>query len=350
MTAQPITWRAYPIDLPLRDPFTIARSTRIVARDVIVELTWRGLTGRGEAAPSAYYGETVETVLAAVDRLGPVLGDDPYALDAIRSRWDATLRGNAAARAALETALLDLIGRDSVRPAWRLLGLDPGRMPVTSFTIGIDTPEVMARKAAAAKDYPTLKVKVGSGSDRANLAAIRSVRPDATIRVDANAAWSAREAVRSIESLLEFGLEFVEQPVAAADLDGLRFVRERVPVPIFADESCLRPEDLPRLAGRVDGVVLKVAKHGGPLATLRLADLARALDLRIMIGCMVESSLGIAAGCLAGPRADHVDLDGNLLLAGDPFTGLELTGGRWQLSAAPGIGVRPCADTPEVKG
>ena len=334
-----ITIAAREIDLPLRDPFTIARSSRTVARNVVVDLTWRGLTGHGEAAPSTYYGEHPASVLAAVDRLGAELGDDPYAIDAVVARWDRTLRGNPAARAAIEMALVDLVGKDTGRPVWRLWGLDPAAMPPTSFTIGIDTPEVMARKAAAAGEFGILKVKVGTGQDRASLAAIREVRPDATIRVDANAAWTAREAIRNLEPLLDFGLEFVEQPVAAADLAGLRFVRERLPIPVFADESCLRPEDVQRLAGAVDGVVLKVAKHGGPLATRRLADLARSLGLRIMIGCMIESSLGIAAGCLAGPLADHVDLDGNLLLAADPFSGLVLEDGRWRLPDGPGLGV-----------
>ncbi|HEX2173288.1 MAG TPA: dipeptide epimerase [Dehalococcoidia bacterium] len=327
------------LDLPLRDPFTIARSSRTAAHNVLVELSWRGLTGYGEAAPSTYYGEHPASVLAALDRLGPELGDDPYALDAIVGRWDRTLRGNPAARAALEMALLDLIGKDCGRPVWRIWGLDPATMPRTSFTIGINTPDAMARKAAAAAEYPILKVKVGTGRDHENLAAIRAVRSEATIRVDANAAWTARDAIANVEPLLEFGLEFVEQPVAANDLAGLRFVRERLPVPVFADESCLRPEDLPRLAGVVDGVVLKVAKHGGPVATRRLAEIARALGLQIMIGCMVESSLGIAAGCLVGPLADHADLDGNLLLAADPFRGLELVDGRWHLPAEPGLGV-----------
>ena len=334
-----IALSARPLDLPLRDPFTISRSSRTVAHNVLIELSWRGLTGYGEAAPSAYYGEHPASVLAAVDRLGAVVGDDPYALDAIAGRWDSTLRGNPAARAAVEMALLDLIGKDTGRPIWRLWGLDADAMPRTSFTIGIDTPEVMARKAAEASAYPILKVKVGSDSDRENLRAIREARPDATIRVDANAAWTPRETLQRLEPLLDFDLEFVEQPVDPTDLAGLRFVRERLPIPVFADESCLRPADLPRLAGFVDGVVLKVAKHGGPLATRRMAEVARALGLQIMVGCMVESSLAIAAGCLIGPLAQYVDLDGNLLLADDPFGGLELADGRWHLPDSPGLGV-----------
>jgi L-alanine-DL-glutamate epimerase-like enolase superfamily enzyme len=246
--------------------------------------------------------------------------------------------GNAAAKAALDMALYDLVGKLTGQPVYRLLGLNPERTPVSSFTIGIDTPERMADKAKEAKDFPILKVKVGTDQDLEIIRAIRDVT-SATLYVDANTAWTPREAIRKITELAEYGIEFVEQPVAPEDLDGLRLIRENVPVPIIADESCVTFSDVARVAGCVDGINIKLMKCGGLTEAIRMIHAARALNLRVMIGCMIESSLAITAAAHLTPLVDYADLDGPLLIADDPFQGVRYDHGKLVLPDRPGLGV-----------
>jgi L-alanine-DL-glutamate epimerase-like enolase superfamily enzyme len=235
--------------------------------------------------------------------------------------------------------LYDLAGQRLGVPVYRLLGLNPARTPLTSFTIGIDTPEEMARGAReAGRQYPILKIKVGTPRDLENVRAIRDAT-DATLRVDANAGWTPKAAVQHIAALADYGVELVEQPVAAGDLEGLRFVRERSPLPIFADESCVTVDDVPRLAGVVDGINIKLAKCGGLRNALRMIATARAHHLRVMLGCMVSSSLAITAAAHLSPLVDYADLDGGLLLAADPFAGVRVEAGKLILPDAPGLGV-----------
>jgi L-alanine-DL-glutamate epimerase-like enolase superfamily enzyme len=226
-------------------------------------------------------------------------------------------------------------------PVYQLLGLDPTATPRTSFTIGIDTPEAMARKAAEAHAYPILKVKVGTPRDRDNLEAIRAQRPDAVIRVDANEAWTPKEAVRHIDELAAYDLEFVEQPVLGHDLEGLGHVRDAVALPVIADESCVVPHDVPRVAPYVDGINIKLMKCGGIYPALRMIHLARAHGLQVMMGCMIESSVAITAAAHLSPLLDYADLDGNLLIDDDPYRGVEVVEGRLTLSSEPGLGVQP---------
>ena len=249
-----------PLELPLAVPFTIARGTRAVAENVLVRLTWeapdgRRLIGLGEAAPNAYYGENVATVRAALDTYAPLLGDDPLALEAILARLSSTLGHNAAARAAIDMALHDLAGQLAGLPLWRWWGLERDAGPLTSFTIGLAAPSVVAQraKAAAAADFPLLKIKLGSGDvaqDRAILAAVREAT-SARLMVDANAAWSPQEAVQLGPDLVAAGVELLEQPVAARDLAGMAHVHAHVPLPLIADESCVVAEDVPRIAPRL---------------------------------------------------------------------------------------------------
>ena len=323
-------------------PFTIAR--RRQEEDYAVWVCLRdddGLTGWGEANPSRFYGETAETVCAALQVYQPVVESvgEPFALIEVETACESDLRGNASARAAISAALYDLAGKRLGVPVYRLLGLDPSRAPLTSFTIGIDEPEIVRRKVREASEYPILKIKVGTDRDIELLSIVREEAPEAQLRVDANTAWHPREAVARMAELQQFDIEFVEQPVAAHDIDGLRFVRERSPLPIIADESCLIAADIPRLAGAVDGINIKLAKCGGLSEALRMIYTARAHNLSVMFGCMVATSLGIAAAAQLAPLVDFADLDGAALLADDPFDGLSIAGGRIRLSAEPGLGV-----------
>src|SRR5579883_1885031 len=329
-----------PFDLKLTTPFRIARHVQYTAANVLTQLSYEGVIGIGEAAPSEHYGEYRETVLATLKLLENELGDDPFALDAIFKRMNHALRLNPSAKAALDMALYDLIGKLLNVPVYKLLGLSAAQTPLTSFTIGIDTPENMARKALAARDYPILKIKVGTPNDRANLNAIREVSK-AVRRVDANTAWSPKEAVRANNDLAEFEREFVEQPVAPHDLAGLKYVREHVPLPIITDESSITVEDIPRVAECTDGINIKLMKCGGISHALKMISVARAHNLRIMLGCMIESSLAITAAAHLTPLVDYADLDGNLLIDNDPYEGVKVVNGKLILPDGPGLGVKP---------
>lgn len=327
-----------PFDLTLTTPFRIARHVQHTAANVLVQITHEGVTGIGEAAPSEHYGEYRGTVLAVLSLLESELGNDPFALEDIFQRINHVIRLNPSAKAAIDMALYDLIGKLLKVPVYRLLGLSAGQTPLTSFTIGIDTPENMAKKARAASDYPILKIKVGTRNDVANLKAIREVS-NAVIRVDANTAWGPKEAVRAINELAAFGIEFVEQPVAPHDLAGLKYVREHVPLPIITDESSITVEDIPRVAECTDGINIKLMKCGGLYHALKMIHVARAHNLKVMIGCMIESSLAITAAAHLTPLVDYADLDGHLLVDDDPYTGVKVKEGKLILPEGPGLGV-----------
>ncbi|UCF20505.1 MAG: dipeptide epimerase [Gemmatimonadota bacterium] len=330
--------------LPLhpKHRFAIARGGHEKDHAVIVRLTDQdGMAGWGEADPVPYYGETPETVCAALEAYRRAIESaaSPFDLQEIEAACERDLRRHASARAAVTAALYDLIGKRLEVPVYKLLGLDPSRAPLTSYTIGIDEPDIVRRKVREAAEYPILKIKVGTDWDEELLDIVREEAPDVRIRVDANTAWHPRLAVRRILQLEKFDLEFVEQPVAAHDIEGLHFVRAHSPLPILADESCLNANDIPRLAGAVDGINIKMAKCGGPAEALRMIHTAKAHNLQVMLGCMLETSLGIAAAAQLAPLVDYADLDGAALLAEDPFEGLSIAHGRVQLSTEPGLGV-----------
>jgi L-alanine-DL-glutamate epimerase-like enolase superfamily enzyme len=329
-----------PLQLTLHEPFTISRGTQLHAHNICVTLRDGEHSGIGEAAPSSHYGELQDTVLAFLAALAPQLsGCGAIPISVLHELMDATARLNPAAKAAVDMAAYDLLGRQLGVPVYRLIGLDPARTPRTSFTIGIDTPEAMGRKAADAAAYPILKVKVGTPNDGENLAAIRARRPDAIIRVDANTAWRPKEAVRRIEELQQFDLEFVEQPVAPKDLEGLGYVRRNSRLPVIADESCIVPADIPRVAPHVDGINIKLMKCGGLYPALQMMHLARAHNLQIMMGCMIESSIAITAAAHLSPLIDYADLDGNLLVDDDPYRGVWVEEGKLMLPPRPGLGL-----------
>lgn len=328
-----------PIELKLTTPFRISRNVQPTSPNVIVEIRYNEYVGYGEAAPDEYYGESQQIALASLTTLAESLGDDPFPIDDIMNRLNHAIRLNPSAKAAIDMALYDLVGKILNVPLYKLLGLNPQATPLTSFTIGIDTPEEMAKKALLAKDYPILKIKVGTKNDLDNIKAIRDVRNTAVIRVDANTGWTPKEAIQMINALAPYNIEFIEQPIAPTDLAGLKLIRENVPVPILADESCVTVEDIPRLAGCVDGVNLKLMKSNGITNVLKMIHVARAHHFKIMLGCMIESSLAITAAAHLTPLVDYADLDGHLLIDNDPYTGVKVEQGKLVLPDTPGLGV-----------
>lgn len=323
-------------------PFIIARGGSSEWRTVWVRITDRdGTEGWGEAAPSRFYGETADTVVAVLGRFAPLLeGADAWSLETIESEIATSIRVNGAARSAVSAALHDLVAKRLGIPLYKLWGLDRARAPQSSFTIAIPESEkdLRARLAEAAQ-YPVLKVKLGSPRDEEIMRVVREEAPDKILRVDANAAWTPKHALRMIPKLAAMGVEFVEQPLPAHDIDGLRFVRERSSLPIVADESCIVATDIPRLVGAVDGINIKLAKCGGLREALRMIATARAHSMLVMTGCMIESSLGITAAAHFAPLLDYVDLDGAALLSNDPFVGATIGGGAVTIPDGPGLGV-----------
>ena len=321
--------------------FTIARGGASEWRVVTVRVTDSdGCSGWGEAAPSRFYGETADTVAAVLPHFAPVLENaDPWSLETIEAELARVVRFNGAARSAVSAALHDLAAKRLGVPLHRMWGLDPARAPLSSFTIGIGSEAELRAKVREAKDYPILKVKLGTDHDEDIVRVIREEAPGKVLRVDANAAWNAKQAVETIERLVDYGIEFVEQPLPPHDVEGLRFVRDRSRLPIIADESCLVASDIPRLAGAVDGINIKLAKCGGLREAHRMVATARAHGMLVMMGCMIETSLGISAAAHLAPLLDYADLDGAALLADDPFRGARIDGGKISIPTGPGLGV-----------
>lgn len=327
------------VELRLRHTWTIARNSSRVKINVLTRLAHGGIEGYGEAAPNVRYLEDAGSVLRALETLAPLLGDDPRRPDEILDRVDAALPGDPAARAAIDIALHDWIGKKEGVPLCRLLGADPEKAPPTSMSIGSDAIPVMQDKVREAAGFTALKIKVGRGNDREILEGIRRVT-DKPLYVDANEGWQdAARAVAMIKWMEGMGVVLVEQPLPAADLAGARYVRERVDLPIFADEAALAPHDIPRLAGAFDGVNIKLQKSGGLRMARRMIDAARGAGLQVMLGCMIETSIGITAAAHLSPLADIADLDGNLLIADDPFQGVLVQDGRLILPDRPGLGL-----------
>ncbi|WP_336024935.1 dipeptide epimerase [Halobellus salinisoli] len=335
------------VSLPLADAFTISRGTQEVAENVVVRISDdEGRTGVGSAAPAGHYGETPETVEAVLPELLTVVESigDPHAIERIERGLRGVVEDNPAARAAVDVALHDLAAKRLDVPLYRQWGLDPERVPKTSFTIGLDTTERMREKTHGAVEagYDVLKVKLGTDRDAEVVAAVREEAPEARIRVDANEAWTPREAVRMTERLDAHDVEFVEQPVPASDPEGLKFVYERSSLPIAADESCVTLPDVPAVADRTDIVNLKLMKTGGLTEARRMIHTARAHGLDVMLGCMIESNASIAAACHLAPLLDYADLDGALLLDDDEYAGVPIERSEIRLADCdrPGTGAR----------
>lgn len=328
--------------LRLKHTWTTVMSSSASRDTFHVEYSRDGVTGRGEGAPIIRYKESAAQAIERLERERSWLeAADPWQFTHLMHQVFSRIEANFAAKAALDIALLDWVTQRLGIPLYRFFGLDPAAAPVTTFSIGIDSADVIRRKVQEAADYPVLKIKVGLDNDEEIISAVRSVTRK-PLRVDANEGFKSKEqAVEKILWLEKQGIEFMEQPLPAANLDDMNWIRKRVHVPIIADEACLHPEDIPRLAPHFDGVNIKIDKCGGLLEGLRMIQMARALGLKTMLGCMISSSCAITAAAHLSPLVDYADLDGHLLIANDPFTGVQVVNGKLVLPNAPGLGLRP---------
>jgi L-alanine-DL-glutamate epimerase-like enolase superfamily enzyme len=326
------------VTLRLAETFVIAREASDEDDVVQVELRHDGVSGFGEGAPIERYDESGQSALAYLEQVASLLGEDPFALEEIEARLPP---GENAAKAALDGALHDLQGKLLGVPVWRLLGLRRAGPP-TSWTVWLGDPDDMARRAEkAATRFRRLKLKLGGG-DGLDVERVRAVRDatDLPLMVDVNEWWSLDEALEALPQLAGLGVEYCEQPLRAGD-EGGRTLKARSPLPIYVDEDCHRLDDVAACAEVAHGINIKLAKAGGIREAIRMAHAARALGLGVMLGCMIESGLGIAAGCAVAPLCDHVDLDGNLLIADDPWPGVDFANGVQVPSERPGLGVAP---------
>ncbi len=326
--------------LCLREPFRTSQFQGVESESVIIRLDCEGGSGMGEAKTTAdACGGRMTPVAGVMPQVERLLGSDPFNLEEILACVKAEIGGASCLLAGLDMALHDLCGKLLGIPVYRWLGLNPGRTPLNSYTIGLDALPVMIEKTRAARNFPVLKIKVGVPGDVEMVHAIRQ-ETDAVLRVDANGGWSSvKEAVDAINGMADCGIELVEQPLPRGHLRELRQVRENVDIPLFADEDARTVRDIPALAGGIDGVNIKLMECGGIREALRMIHVARALGMKVMLGCMVESSLSLTAAAHLTPLADYADLDANLLLRNDPFKGFESNRGVITLPRGPGLGV-----------
>ncbi len=327
--------------LELRHTWTTTMSSSAYRDTLHAQFTRDGITGYGEGAGIVRYKQDAEGGRKALEAVTDLItGGDPWSFDKLLAELDRRLPGQRAALAAVDLALFDWMGRKLGVPVCRHFGLDPADAAVTNMSIGIDTPEITRQKVREAEDFPCLKVKVGLATDEATLEAVRSVTRK-PLRVDANEGWTSKEeAVRKINWLESQGVELVEQPLPAHMVEETRWIRNRVHIPIFADEACHNASDIPKLREAFDGIVVKLDKAGGLLESYRQLTVARALGMKTMIGCMVSSSCSITAAAHLSPLADYADLDGFLLIGNDPYAGVTVRKGKLILPDAPGLGVR----------
>jgi L-alanine-DL-glutamate epimerase-like enolase superfamily enzyme len=332
------------VRLKLRHTWTTVMSSSDYRDNLFVRLNCGDVTGRGEGAPIVRYSENAESALRALESVsGLISATDPWQFEKVMAEVFRRIPGEYAAKAALDISLMDAAGLRLGVPLYRYFGLDRNDTPVTSYSIGIDTPEVTRQKVLEAEAFPVLKIKVGLRTDEETIESVRSVTRK-PIRVDANEGWKDKEeAVRKINWLESRGVEFVEQPMPAAMLEETRWVRGRVHIPIIADEACLHPADIPRLVNSYDGVNIKLMKCGGVLEAFRMIQIAKSLGMKTMLGCMIESSIGVTAAAHLSPLVDYTDLDGNLLIANDPFRGVRVEKGKLILPEGPGLGIVPSA-------
>ena len=327
--------------LKLRHTWTTTMSSSDYRDTLHVAYTLGGITGHGEGAPIVRYKENAEGAREAVESMRDLIASaDPWQFDKVMQQVFGRVEDEWAGKAAIDIALMDWVGQKLGVPLYRYFGLDPRDTPVTTFSIGIDNPEMTRQKVREAADFPVLKIKVGLDTDEATIAAVRSAT-DRPLRVDANEGWKDKEvAVRKINWLAGQGVEFVEQPMPADMLDDMHWVHSRVHVPLIADEACRHASDIPKLIGAFDGVNVKLDKAGGILEAHRMIQIAKSLGLKTMLGCMVSSSVSVTAAAHLSPLVNYADLDGNLLIANDPYTGVLVEKGKLILPDRPGLGLR----------
>lgn len=336
-----------PYQLQLRHAFNLATMSRTTTPGVQLSITIDSVTGYGEASMPPYLGESVESVMKFLDSVDPGRLADPFALEEIHDYLDSLAPGNCAAKAAVDIALHDLTGKMTGRPWWQIYGLDPSKAPCTSFTISNDTPEIVRQKIEEAAPYRILKVKMGVPGDRELIETIRR-STDRPLCVDANQGWKSREeALDNILWLSDKNVLFIEQPMSRDSLEAHRWLKERSPLPIIADEAVKRLDDVGSLAGAYDGINIKLMKCGGLHEAYKMAVTARALGMKVMIGCMTETSCAVTAAAQLAPLTDWVDLDGNLLITNDLYDGMKIVDGRVTLPVGrPGLGLIPVAPIP----
>lgn len=326
--------------LKLKHTWTTTMSSSEYRDEIQMHFTSGGITAHGEGAPIVRYKEDAAEGKKAIESVaGYLKSADPMQYTKIMAEVNRRIQGQYAAKSAIDIALHDWIGKKLGVPLYKLFGVDPKDALVTDFSIGIDTPEMTKQKVREAEPFPVLKVKVGLDKDEATMEAIRSVTKK-PLRVDANEGFKSKEeAIRKIRWLEGQGVELIEQPLPAAQLEEQRWVHKQVHLPIFADEACLHPSDIPKLADAYDGVVVKLDKSGGIQQVLEMIHTARAYGLKVMIGCMVSASVTITAAAHLSPLCDYADLDGNLLIANDPYRGVRVDRGRLLLPNSPGLGL-----------
>ena len=326
--------------LNLTHTWTIARNSSDFKDNVFVRLERDGIVGYGEAAPNVRYGEDAAKTTQRMNEAKAIFENHDWRHYVnIKTALDKTILDQSCAKCALDIALMDWVGKKLNTPLYRLFGLDKNQSARTSFSIGIDTPEVIKQKIKEAAAYPLLKIKVGKDNDAEILDTVRSVT-DKPLRVDANEGWKTKEqALEKIKWLETMGVELIEQPLPATMTEEHRWLRERVNMPIVADEAVKSAADIPKIAEAYDGINIKLMKAGGIQETLTMIQMARALGLKIMVGCMIESSVAITAAAHLSPLIDWADLDGNLLISNDPFKGAGVKDGKLLLNDKPGLGV-----------
>lgn len=329
--------------LMLRHTWTTTMSSSEYRDTVQMEYRRDGVTGHGEGAPIIRYQEFPQSALKAIEACaGQIASGDPWMYQKFLAQVRRTLGEHQhAAMAAVDIAVFDWLGKKMGLPLYRFLGLDPADAPVTDFSIGIDTPEITRQKTREAEDFPVLKVKVGLQTDEATIEAVRSVT-NKPLRVDANEGWTDKEeAIRKINWLETQGVEYVEQPMPAHMIEETRYVRSKVHLPLFADEACTDVAMIPRLTEAYDGINVKLDKSGGILEACRWIEVARAVGMKVMLGCMVSSSCTVTAAAHLSPLVDYADLDGSLLVANDPWRGVRVKKGKLLLPTGPGLGLEP---------
>ncbi len=330
----------FPYELKLRHAFNLARYSRTTTPDIQVQLEYDGVVGYGEASMPPYLGESVESVTKFLNSLDLGQFNDPFRIEDILSYVDGVAPCNRAAKASVDIALHDLLGKIMGQPWYKIWGLDPAKAPVTSFTIGIDTEEVVRQKVREASPYKLIKVKMGLDKDQETIDIIKQMMPDVPLCVDCNQGWKDKEhALEMCHWLKERGCVFVEQPFDKEWIDETAWLRERSPLPIIADEAFQRLPDIVRFKGVYDGINIKLMKSTGLHEAYKMITVARALDMKVMIGCMTETSCAVTAAANLSPLVDFADLDGNLLIANDRFKGMTVENGKITLHDIPGIGV-----------
>lgn len=330
----------FPYELKLRHVFTVATYSRTTTPDVQVEITYDGITGYGEASMPQYLGQTVQSVTSFLQKVDLSQFNDPFELEDILAYVDSLSPGDTAAKAAVDIALHDLVGKLLGAPWYKIWGLNKAKAPNTTFTIGIDTPDVVRQKTReCANKFNILKVKLGRDNDKEMIETIRSVT-DLPIAVDVNQGWKDREkALDMIFWLKEHGIVMVEQPMPKEMKDDIAWITERSPLPIFADEAILRLKDIKNVEGAYSGINIKLMKCTGMREAWKMLNYARARGMKVMVGCMTETSCAVSAAAQLSPAVDFADLDGNLLISNDRFKGMEVIKGKITLPDRPGIGV-----------